>query len=103
MRMPTRPGPATFAIASSLSLIHILLKDLPGAKNLTLNASFRYSDYSNSNVGGKQSYNYGLSYTPIEDITFRAVNSVAIRAPDLSDLYQGRGESADVYKRQRLS
>jgi len=71
-----------------------VLKDLPGAKNLTLNASFRYSDYSNSNVGGKQSYNYGLSYTPIEDITFRAVNSVAIRAPDLSDLYQGRGESA---------
>jgi iron complex outermembrane receptor protein len=71
-----------------------ILKDLPGAKSLTLNGSFRYSDYSNENVGGKQSYSYGLTYAPIEDIQFRAVNSVAIRAPDLSDLYQGRGNSA---------
>jgi outer membrane receptor protein involved in Fe transport len=71
-----------------------ILKDLPGAKSLTLNGSFRYSDYSNPNVGGKQSYSYGLTYAPIEDIQFRGVNTVAIRAPDLSDLYQGRGNSA---------
>jgi iron complex outermembrane receptor protein len=71
-----------------------LLKDLPGAKSLTLNGSFRYSDYSNTNVGGKQSYSYGVTYAPIEDIAFRAVNSVAIRAPDLSSLYQGRGTTA---------
>ena len=69
-----------------------VLKDLPGAKTLT--GSFRYSDYSNQNVGGKQSYSYGLTYAPIEDIQFRAVNTVAIRAPDLTDLYQGRGNSA---------
>jgi iron complex outermembrane receptor protein len=71
-----------------------VLKDLPGAKSLVLNGSFRYSDYSNQNVGGKQSYSYGLTYAPVEDIQFRAVNSVAIRAPDLTDLYQGRGNSA---------
>jgi outer membrane protein OmpA-like peptidoglycan-associated protein/outer membrane cobalamin receptor len=71
-----------------------ILKDLPGAKSLTLNGSFRYSDYSNENVGGKQSYSYGLTYAPIEDVQLRVVNSVAIRAPDLSDLYQGRGNSA---------
>ena len=71
-----------------------VLKDLPGAKSLTLTGSFRYSDYSNQNVGGKQSYSYGLTYAPIEDIQFRAVNTVAIRAPDLTDLYQGRGNSA---------
>jgi outer membrane protein OmpA-like peptidoglycan-associated protein len=71
-----------------------ILKDLPFAKSLTLDGSFRYSDYSNANVGGKQSYNYGLTYAPVEDIQFRIVNSVAIRAPDLSDLYQGRGNSA---------
>ena len=71
-----------------------LLKDLPGAKSLTLNGSFRYSDYSNPNVGGKQSYAYGLVYAPIEDISFRAVNEVAIRAPDLTDLYTGRASSA---------
>ncbi len=71
-----------------------VLKDLPFAKSLTVNGTFRYSDYSNSNVGGKQSYSYGITYAPIEDISFRAVNSVAIRAPDLSDLYQGRGNSA---------
>ncbi len=71
-----------------------LLKDLPFAKSLTLDGSFRYSDYSNSNVGGKQSYSYGLTYAPVEDIQFRVTNGVAIRAPDLTDLYQGRGNSA---------
>jgi outer membrane receptor protein involved in Fe transport len=69
-----------------------VLKDLPFAKNLSVEGSFRYSDYSN--LGGKESYRYGVSYAPVEDIKFRAVNSVAIRAPDLSELYQGRGQSA---------
>ena len=71
-----------------------LLKDVTGAKSLTLNGSFRYSDYSNSNVGGKQSYSYGLTYAPVDDLQFRITNGVAIRAPDLTDLYQGRGNSA---------
>jgi iron complex outermembrane receptor protein len=71
-----------------------VLKDLSWAKSLTLTGSFRYSDYSNPNVGGKQSYAYGLTYAPVSDVQFRVVNSVAIRAPDLSDLFQGRGNSA---------
>ncbi|MDB5393863.1 MAG: putative TonB-dependent receptor [Rhodospirillales bacterium] len=71
-----------------------VLKDLPGAKSLTLTGSFRYSDYSIQSVGGKQSYAYGFTYAPVEDVQFRAVNSVAIRAPDLTDLFQGRGNSA---------
>jgi outer membrane protein OmpA-like peptidoglycan-associated protein len=71
-----------------------VLQDLSWAKSLTLNGTFRYSNYSNANVGGKQSYSYGITYAPVEDIMFRAVNAVAIRAPDLSDLYAGRGNSA---------
>jgi outer membrane protein OmpA-like peptidoglycan-associated protein len=71
-----------------------VLQDVPYAKSLTLNGSFRYSDYSNTNVGGKESYAYGLTYAPVQDIMFRAVNEVAIRAPDLNDLYAGRGNSA---------
>ncbi len=71
-----------------------VLKDVPFAKSLSIDGSFRYSDYSNVNVGGKQSYKYGISYSPVQDVTFRADNSVAIRAPDLTDLYQGRGNSA---------
>jgi outer membrane protein OmpA-like peptidoglycan-associated protein len=69
-----------------------ILKDLPFVKNLSLEGSFRYSDYSL--LGGKQSYRYGLSYAPVQDIQFRAINSIAIRAPDLTDLYQGRGQTA---------
>ncbi|MDB5395287.1 MAG: putative TonB-dependent receptor [Rhodospirillales bacterium] len=72
-----------------------VLKDLPGAKSVSIEGSFRYSDYSNVNVGGKQSYAYGITYAPIEDVLFRANNSVAIRAPNLSDLYQGRSQSAN--------
>jgi outer membrane receptor protein involved in Fe transport len=71
-----------------------VLRDLSFAKSLTLKSTFRYNSYSNPNVGGKESYSYGLAYAPIEDISFRAVNEVAIRAPDLTDLYLGRASSA---------
>jgi outer membrane receptor protein involved in Fe transport len=69
-----------------------VLKDIDYAKSLSIEGSWRYSDYSD--VGGKQSYRYGITYAPVEDVLFRAVNSVAIRAPNLSELYQGRSQSA---------
>ena len=72
-----------------------ILKDLPFAKSLTFDASYRRSYYSLNSVGSQQSYNYGGTYAPVPDILFRIDNAVAIRAPTVSDLYTGRTQSAE--------
>jgi iron complex outermembrane receptor protein len=71
-----------------------ILKDLPFAKALTVDASYRRSYYTLASVGSQQSYKYGGTYAPIPDVMFRVENSVAIRAPTVSDLYTGRTQSA---------
>lgn len=62
-----------------------LVEDRPFFENLTLEAGFRYSDYSTS--GGNETYKIGGSWTPIQDIKFRGVYSRAVRAPNLGELF----------------
>ncbi len=91
-------GPATrggYSVTDLFAETKIpILKDLPFAKSLTLDASYRRSYYSLNSVGSQESYNYGGTYSPVSDITFRIDNAVAIRAPTVSDLYTGRTQSA---------
>ena len=56
---------------------------------LGLNAAARYSDYSLSAVGGSWTYSGGIDVAPIEDVTFRAQYSRAVRAPNVQDLFAG--------------
>lgn len=58
---------------------------LPLLKGLDFNGAARYTDYSTS--GGVKTWKAGLTYTPIEDVTFRASRSRDIRAANLSELY----------------
>jgi iron complex outermembrane receptor protein len=58
---------------------------VPLMTNLELNSAVRYTDYSTS--GGVNTWKAGLTYSPIEDLTFRATQSRDIRAPNLSELY----------------
>jgi len=54
-----------------------------------LTAAARYSDYSLSAVGGSWTYSGGIEVAPIEDVTFRAQYSRAVRAPNVQDLFAG--------------
>ena len=72
-----------------------VLKDLPFAKELSLSAGYRHSQYSLGEVGGQESYKYGGTYAPVKDVIFRVDNAVAIRAPNIDELYQGRSQSAN--------
>jgi outer membrane receptor protein involved in Fe transport len=58
---------------------------LPLLAGLDFNGAARYTDYSTS--GGVTTWKAGLTYTPIEDVTFRASRSRDIRAANLSELY----------------
>ncbi|HWM68316.1 MAG TPA: TonB-dependent receptor [Steroidobacteraceae bacterium] len=55
------------------------------AKALDLNAAVRFTDYQNS--GFVTTWKAGVTYTPIQDITFRGTRSRDIRAPNLQELY----------------
>ena len=62
-----------------------LLKDLPFAHELSLGAAGRYADYST--VGGAFTWNVNGTWAPIRDVKFRATYSRAIRAPNISELF----------------
>ncbi len=62
-----------------------LLKDVPFAETLELNGAARYSDYTT--VGGTFTWNVGGIYAPVEDISFRGTYAVAVRAPNINELF----------------
>lgn len=63
-----------------------LAKDVSWAKALDINAAIRGTDYSNS--GYVTTWKLGLSWSPVDDIRFRATRSRDIRAPNLVELFQ---------------
>ncbi|MGX1587026.1 TonB-dependent receptor plug domain-containing protein [Brevundimonas diminuta] len=64
-----------------------LLRDAPFAQELTLNASFRYTDYDS--YGDDTTYKVGLVYRPIDMLTFRATYGTSYRAPALFEQFLG--------------
>ncbi len=69
-----------------------LLKDKPGAQDLTLDLAGRYADY-NGATGGVFAYNGGIEYAPVEGLRFRAGLARAVRAPSLVDLYSEQSQN----------
>jgi iron complex outermembrane receptor protein len=67
-----------------------LLSDKPFADVLALEGAARYSDYSN--IGGANTWRVGLEWGPIDWLRFRSAYNVAIRAPNISELYAPIGE-----------
>jgi iron complex outermembrane receptor protein len=71
-----------------------ILKDVPLAQSLTLNAAGRYVDYSNS--GGVKPWKVGLVYQPFGWLRFRGTRSTDIRAPNLGELYRGSSQGSST-------
>jgi outer membrane receptor protein involved in Fe transport len=62
-----------------------LLEDKPFAQSLSMEAGYRYSDYSLD--FNTDTYKLGLEWTPIQDIRARASYQRAVRVPNISELY----------------
>lgn len=62
-----------------------IVRNQPFAQMLDATAAVRYGDYST--VGGTFSYSLGLEWAPTKDMKIRATNSLATRAPNISELY----------------
>lgn len=65
-----------------------LAQDVAFAKELSIDAGLRYSDYSTG--VNATTYKVGFQWAPIDDIKFRGSFNRAIRAPNLLDLYTPR-------------
>ncbi len=64
-----------------------LLADMRFAKKLTVNGSFRYTDYDS--YGSDDTYKIGLIYSPIDWLSLRASKGTSFRAPALYEQFQG--------------
>ncbi|QJE74049.1 TonB-dependent receptor [Aerophototrophica crusticola] len=62
-----------------------LLADMPFVDYLGIDGAVRYSDYST--VGKLWSYKGGAEYAPVEDVRIRATYARAVRAPNISELF----------------
>jgi len=64
-----------------------LVQDKPFFRDLTVEGAVRFSDYST--IGETTTWKVGANWSPTEDIRFRGTFSVAIRAPNVGELFQG--------------
>jgi iron complex outermembrane recepter protein len=62
-----------------------VLQDRPFAKELSIEGAARESHYSNA--GDSTSWKFGGVYSPIEGVKFRATDAVAVRAPNIGELF----------------
>ena len=62
-----------------------IFKDRPFAKDLTVDGAIRRADYST--LGEATTWKVGGTWAPIADLTFRATQSEAVRAPNISELF----------------
>jgi outer membrane receptor protein involved in Fe transport len=80
--------PPALKVAEAFGEISVpILKDVPFAKELSVDAAGRYSHYNLGKTGGVFAWNVNGIYAPIPDVRFRAGIARSVRAPTQSDLY----------------
>jgi len=72
-----------------------LLSDVPGAQELAINVASRYSDYDV--FGDTTNSKASFRWRPIDDVLVRGTWAEGFRAPAVSDLYGGVGQTFDRY------
>ncbi|WP_231621742.1 TonB-dependent receptor domain-containing protein [Sphingomonas sp. 37zxx] len=86
----TREADGRFNVTEYFGELRVpIFEDVPFAKELTLTGGYRYSKYS-TNPEGISTYKGELSWAPIEDIRLRGSYNRAIRAPNISELFQAQ-------------
>lgn len=96
-------GGATIGTTGSFNVTDIygelripLVEDMFLADTLTLNGSYRYSDYSTDI--STDTYGIGLDWGPIESLKFRGTYQRAVRAPNIIELFAAQGTNLFGYR-----
>jgi iron complex outermembrane receptor protein len=72
-------------------LVVPLLRDKPFAHRLSLEGAERIGNYST--VGGVSQWRVGLQWAPVQDLSFRGSKSMAVRAPNIAELFGPQGQN----------
>lgn len=72
-----------------------LLAGMTMARELTLDLAGRYSDYDT--FGDTFNSKVGLKWKPVDDVLVRATYATGFRAPTISDMYGGTGQTYDAF------
>lgn len=65
-----------------------LIENRPFFQSLTAEGGVRYSDYTTT--GGATTWKAGGSWVPVDGVKFRAMYQLAIRAPNIAELFGGQ-------------
>jgi outer membrane receptor protein involved in Fe transport len=88
----SQPTGGGYSVKSSYIEFHVpVLKDLPGAQELSLSPSGRYDKYST--FGSAVTWKLGLDWQVHDAARVRGYYSTGFRAPSVSELYAGQGIS----------
>jgi iron complex outermembrane receptor protein len=90
---PTRGGYSVDEVY--LELNAPLLADLPFARELTLNAATRFSDFDT--FGETTNNKFGFKWKPFESLLVRGTIADGFRAPTISDLFGGGSQTFSFY------
>lgn len=80
------PTEGDFNVKEAFAEIRIpVLADLPFAERLQISGAVRVSDYST--VGSTTTWNTGLLWAPVQDVSFRGTVAESVRAPNIAELF----------------
>jgi outer membrane receptor protein involved in Fe transport len=83
----TEPTSGAFSVWELFTEARLPIVDnKPGAYSLSIDAGYRYSNYSTENK--TNTYKLGLQWAPIADVRLRGSFQRAVRAPNIQELYQ---------------
>ncbi len=84
-------GGAKFTVQEIFTEVRApLIEGAPLAELLSVNASYRNSDYDKPSAK-TNTYGFGVEWSPVKELKFRASSQQAVRAPNLIELYTASG------------
>lgn len=87
--LPTDGG---FNVKEAFAELRVpILADLPFAEMLQVSGAVRVSDYST--VGSTTTWNTGLLWAPVRDVSFRGTVAESVRAPNIAELFSPQSQT----------
>ena len=84
------PTEGSYDVTEFFGELTLPIFDNGNGTKLDVTGAARYSDYSLENVGGVWAYAGGVTFSPIDDVTFRGQYQRAVRAPNIGELFGGQ-------------
>jgi iron complex outermembrane receptor protein len=87
---PTQSIAGAYTVTDYFAELRVpIMEGRPGAELLSVNGSYRYSDYSTSKT--TDSYGLGVEYAPVKLVKLRGSYQQAVRAPNIVELFATQG------------